>query len=177
MPPISTALPCSHHRHFTLIPYTCHLPLNVSDEHDNNPRATLPVPQLTTTNSYLLRPRDLNLLIVPQKWVFIILFNPLHPKRFLALSKKWEKRLLPSSSLSVCLSFRPHRTTRLPMDGFSWNLIFEYFFLENLSKKLKFPYNPTIITDPGSVSATLCVWNLEIVYSQTQLCHIGVFNG
>jgi len=21
------------------------------------------------------------------------------------------------------------------------------------------------------------VWNLEIVYSQTQLCHIGVFNG
>jgi hypothetical protein len=34
-----------------------------------------------------------------------------------------EKRLLVSSYLSV----RPHETTRLPVDGFSWNLIFEYF--------------------------------------------------
>jgi hypothetical protein len=36
---------------------------------------------------------------------------------------------------SSCLSVRPHGTTRLPLDGFSWNLIFEYFskiFLENL---------------------------------------------
>jgi len=85
MPPISRALPCSQHRHFTLIPYTCHLPLNVSDEHGNNPIATLPVPELTTTSSYLFRPRVLNLLIIHQNWVFMILFNPFHSKRFQAL--------------------------------------------------------------------------------------------
>ena len=31
--------------------------------------------------------------------------------------------------MSVRPSFRPHgTTTRLPLDGFSWNLIFDYFF-------------------------------------------------
>ena len=44
------------------------------------------------------------------------------------------KRLLASSCLSVC----PHGTTRLPLDGFSWNLIFEDFF-QNMSIKFKFP--------------------------------------
>ena len=34
----------------------------------------------------------------------------------------------------VCPSVRTHRTTRLPLDGFSLNLIFEEFF-ENLSRK------------------------------------------
>jgi len=28
---------------------------------------------------------------------------------------------------AVCLSVHPHRTTRLPLDQFSWNLIFEDF--------------------------------------------------
>jgi hypothetical protein len=28
---------------------------------------------------------------------------------------------------SVSLSVRPHGTTRLPLEGFSWNLIFHYF--------------------------------------------------
>ena len=27
----------------------------------------------------------------------------------------------------VCLSVRPHGTTRLPLEGFSWNLIFQHF--------------------------------------------------
>jgi hypothetical protein len=44
---------------------------------------------------------------------------------FEARLQSFEKRLLASS----CLSVRPHRTTRLPMDGFSRNLIFECFFL------------------------------------------------
>jgi hypothetical protein len=29
--------------------------------------------------------------------------------------------------MSVRLSIRPHRTPRLPLDGFSWNFLFEYF--------------------------------------------------
>jgi hypothetical protein len=33
---------------------------------------------------------------------------------------------------SVCPSVRQHRTARLPLDGFSWNLIFEYFFKKKL---------------------------------------------
>ena len=51
-------------------------------------------------------------------------------KSFQALSQNCEKWLLAPSQLSVrltvCLSVRPHRTTRLPLDGFSWSLIFEY---------------------------------------------------
>jgi hypothetical protein len=45
----------------------------------------------------------------------------------------------------VCLSVHPHETTRLPLDGFSWNLIFAYFF-ENLSRKFEFHLNLTRIT-------------------------------
>ena len=32
-----------------------------------------------------------------------------------------------SVRLSIRLSTRPHATTRLPQEGFSWKLIFEYF--------------------------------------------------
>jgi len=32
---------------------------------------------------------------------------------------------IASSCLSVCLSVRPHETTRLSLDGFSWNLVNE----------------------------------------------------
>jgi hypothetical protein len=40
---------------------------------------------------------------------------------FQARSQNFEKRFLASSCLSVC----PHGKTRLPLDGFSWNLILE----------------------------------------------------
>ena len=44
------------------------------------------------------------------------------------LSQNNEKRLLTSSCLSVLrLSVCPHGTTRLPLDRFSKNLIFQYF--------------------------------------------------
>jgi hypothetical protein len=44
----------------------------------------------------------------------------------------------------VYQSVRPHGTTRNSLDGFSWNLIFEYFF-ENMLRKFKFHLNPTRI--------------------------------
>ena len=54
--------------------------------------------------------------------------------------------------------FRPNGTTRLPLDGFSWNLIFWVFF-ENLSRKFKFHWNLTRIT--GSLHEDLCrLWYL-----------------
>ena len=53
-------------------------------------------------------------------------------KKFYARSGNYEKLLLASS----CLSVRPHGTTRLPLDRFLWNLVFEYLF-ENLLRKLK----------------------------------------
>jgi len=43
------------------------------------------------------------------------------------------------------IHFRPQPTTRLPLDGISLHLVFEYFF-ENLSRKFKFHYNMTKIT-------------------------------
>ena len=42
---------------------------------------------------------------------------------FEARSQNCEKWLLASWSLSVC----PHGTARLPIKGFSWNFVFEYF--------------------------------------------------
>ena len=47
---------------------------------------------------------------------------------FYVLSQNCERRLLASSSLSVCHSVCSRGTTRLSMDWFSWNLIFEYLF-------------------------------------------------
>jgi len=47
-------------------------------------------------------------------------------KRFLGVFAKFQKVTI-SFLMSVC----PHRTTRLPLDGFLWNLIFEYFLKKN----------------------------------------------
>jgi len=49
--------------------------------------------------------------------------------------RKTRKRLLAPSCLTVSQSVLPsvrpsvrlHRITRLPLDGYSWNIIFEYF--------------------------------------------------
>jgi hypothetical protein len=40
------------------------------------------------------------------------------------------------------LFYRPHGTTPLPLNGFSWNLILCYFF-ENLSMQFRFNWNMT----------------------------------
>jgi len=39
--------------------------------------------------------------------------------------------------MSVCLSVCPQATTGLQMDGWSWNLIYQYFS-KNLSRKFRF---------------------------------------
>jgi hypothetical protein len=65
--------------------------------------------------------------------------------RFQTPSQNCEEQLLASSWLSVCpsfcLSLCPHRTTRLPPDGLSWNLKLTFCF-ENLSRKFKFRLTP-----------------------------------
>jgi hypothetical protein len=49
-----------------------------------------------------------------------------------AFSEKCKEPLLASSCLSVCGSIcpsvRPYGTALLPLEGFAWNLIFEYFY-------------------------------------------------
>jgi hypothetical protein len=82
---------------------------------------TLPIPDLTTTSSYLFRPRVLNPYIVPQNWVFMILFNPLHSERFWRFQKNCEKWVLPSLWVG-----------RIFVKFDIW------IFFENLSIKLKF---------------------------------------
>jgi len=57
---------------------------------------------------------------------------------------------LRKATISFVMSIRPSVlqsawTTRLPLDGFSWNLTFENFF-GKLSRKFKFHYNLTRIT-------------------------------
>jgi hypothetical protein len=49
-----------------------------------------------------------------------------HDLQYQARLQNCERRLSTSSCLSVCPSVRPHGTTRLPLDGFSWNLVFDY---------------------------------------------------
>jgi len=42
-----------------------------------------------------------------------------------AFANLWKATI--SFDTSACLSLCPHRTTGLPLDGFSWNFIFEFF--------------------------------------------------
>ena len=76
-----------------------------------------------------------------------VMWQLLHSRVRLPSTKweaKWVKAVFRSvremrkatitSRLSVC----PHATTRLPLVGFWWNLIFQLCFFENLSRKFKF---------------------------------------
>jgi len=63
---------------------------------------------------------------------------------FRAHSQNYEKRLLALSCLTVFLCVHLHETTRLLLDGFSCNLIFQFFF-EHLSSRYKFSQNLTRI--------------------------------
>jgi hypothetical protein len=50
-----------------------------------------------------------------------------------------------AKSISFVMSVLPHGTTQLPMDVFSWNLIWRFF--ESMSRKFKFYFNLTRLTD------------------------------
>ena len=52
------------------------------------------------------------------------LFGPLH--YFWARSQNSEEATV-NFAISVCTSVSSRRTNQLPLDGFSWNLLFEYF--------------------------------------------------
>ena len=72
---------------------------------------------------------------ITSNWFYIWKLFP-NLIEFLARSQNCEKRLLASSCLSVRPPVSPHETTRVPLDGFSRNLVFEYYsksFRENSS--------------------------------------------
>ena len=52
-------------------------------------------------------------------------------------------KLRISVIISVCPSVRPHGTTRLPRKGFSWNIIFHYFWqsVKKIQVSLKYDKN------------------------------------
>jgi hypothetical protein len=58
-----------------------------------------------------------------------------------------------------CLSFRPHETALLPVDGFSQNLIYEYFSKKSVEKFevsiTSYMYNGTL----HEVSIASCMYN------------------
>jgi hypothetical protein len=64
-------------------------------------------------------------------------FEPTFLSAFEKIAKSDYKlrHVCPSVPLSFRPSVCPHGTNRLPLDGFSWNLIFQYFF-DKLSRKL-----------------------------------------
>jgi hypothetical protein len=64
---------------------------------------------------------------------------------FANLRKTHISFVVASARPSVCLSVRPRRTTRLPLDGFWWNMIFERFS-EICRKKFKFYWYSKRIT-------------------------------
>jgi hypothetical protein len=86
----------------------------------NNPTVTLPFPDLTTTISYCSDHEFFTCLSYPKTespWSSLTLCTPKH---FLRFRKSAKKLILSSPCLSVCL----YGKTRLPLDGFSWNLVF-----------------------------------------------------
>jgi hypothetical protein len=81
-----------------------------------------------------------------------------------AFAKLWIAtiRYVMSVCLSVCPSARPHGTTRLALDGFSWKLIFVYFrkSVQKIPTLLKsdknngcFTWRPTYSYDNISLSS------------------------
>jgi hypothetical protein len=85
---------------------------------------------------------------------------------FQDLQKHWQQFIdcggneLCQVCLSVCPSVRSHGTFRLPLTGFSWNLIFEYF-----SRKFKFLPNQIRIT--GALHEDRCIF--MIIYRRILL--------
>ena len=50
-------------------------------------------------------------------------------------SDDWPRRFCPSTPfVPLCLCLYPHATTRLPIDGFSQNLVFESHFEKSVDK-------------------------------------------
>jgi hypothetical protein len=68
---------------------------------------------------------------------FMLVFQFFRRLRKIAKNDYWLRHVCPS----VCR----HGKTQFPLDGFSWTLVFLYFF-ENMSRKFKFYYNRTRIT-------------------------------
>jgi hypothetical protein len=93
------------------------------------PEITLPVNVTTSTWNFITSK------II---WVTNVKIWPI----FLSAFAKLRKATV-SFVMSACLSDCRHRTIRLPLDGFSWNLIFEYFFkyVEKIQVSLKFDKN------------------------------------
>jgi hypothetical protein len=92
--------------------------------------------------------------ILPSLYIF--LFRPLRKLWKAAISfvmyiKSFRPSVLPSFSYSV------GRTTRLPLDGFSWNFIFEYFqkFVERIQISLKSDKNDGLL----NVKTTRYLWS------------------
>jgi hypothetical protein len=82
--------------------------------------------------------------LLKHRWFHLILF------RSLCKTSKSDYRIR-----HVAFSFRPRGTTLLPLDGFSWNLIFQYF-PETCREKFKFHTNLTRIA--GTLHEDLCMF-------------------
>ena len=66
-------------------------------------------------------------------------------------------RKIPKTTISFVMSVRPSKTTRPPLDGFSWNLIFEHFL--KTVEKIEFYWSLTGIT--GTLHEEQCTFMMK----------------
>jgi hypothetical protein len=65
-------------------------------------------------------------LFCSEMWLRVFWYMESYGYRFVGALAKLRKATI-SFAMPVCPSVCPRGTTRLPLDGFLWNLIFEYF--------------------------------------------------
>ena len=70
-------------------------------------------------------------------WFYKARNNDANEAKYYTPSYNWQKRPPASISLSVCSSFRPHGTTRVSLDRFSWHSIFEHFSKKKTAEKIQ----------------------------------------
>jgi hypothetical protein len=98
------------------------------------------VPLHKSTHATGLIPSQMKLVHTSTSYFIILHLNIIIPRVSKTMAKEVSifvltilyasakfRKVTSSFVISVYLSIRPPRTTRLPLEGFSWNLIFEYF--------------------------------------------------
>ena len=87
-------------------------------------------PLLLTKSLIFYGPRSFVMVFTRGRHSSVPILNQINPICTLIFSSRTIFRRVRrlAETISVVMSVRPNGTIRLPLDGLSWNLIFEYFF-------------------------------------------------
>ena len=116
-------------------------------------------------------------------WMAVVLFAP-QDSLGCRFCQARSQKLRKATMSFVCLSVHPHGTTRLPLDGFPWNLMFYYFrkFVKKIQVSLKsdknngyFTWRPTYFYDRIWLKIILRIRNVSDKCRENQNTHF-MFN-